>query len=80
MSWDYTTWLNIVFLLLAAVLVVRFVRTGGRMMLKMMGGAPGQPGEEAGHAHHNLALLGLRHPLRRVRQAGASWPVAGSRA
>ena len=39
-SWDYTTLLNIAFLLLAAVLVVRFVRTGGVMMLKMMGGAP----------------------------------------
>jgi uncharacterized protein len=41
-SWDYTTWLNIVFLLLAAALVIRFARTGGGMMLKMMGGAPDQ--------------------------------------
>jgi uncharacterized protein len=40
-SWDYTTWLNIAFLLMAAVLVVRFVRTGGVPMLRMMGGAPG---------------------------------------
>jgi uncharacterized protein len=39
-AWNYTTWLNIVFLLLAAVLLVRFVRTGGVAMLKMMGGAP----------------------------------------
>ena len=39
-SWDYTTWLNIVFLLLAAALIVRFVRTGGMAMLRMMGGAP----------------------------------------
>ncbi|MFF4593510.1 permease [Amycolatopsis sp. NPDC001319] len=39
-SWNYTTWLNIVFLLLAGLLVVRFVRTGGRAMLRMMGGAP----------------------------------------
>ncbi|MEV7469481.1 permease [Streptomyces kronopolitis] len=39
-SWDYTTWLNIVFLLLAAALVHRFLRTGGRSMLRMMGGAP----------------------------------------
>jgi uncharacterized protein len=51
-SWDYTTWLNIVFLILAAVLVVRFARTGGGMMLKMMGGAPEQPGTEHGDAHH----------------------------
>ena len=39
-SWNYTTWLNIVFLLLAAALVVRFIRTGGRAMLAMMDGAP----------------------------------------
>ena len=39
-SWNYTTWLNIVFLALAAVLVVRFVRTGGVAMLRMMGGSP----------------------------------------
>jgi uncharacterized membrane protein YraQ (UPF0718 family) len=39
-SWNYTTWLNIVFLILAAALVVRFVRTGGVPMLRMMGGAP----------------------------------------
>src|SRR5215472_5122020 len=35
-SWDYTTWLNIVFGLLAAVLLVRFARTGGLPMLRMM--------------------------------------------
>jgi hypothetical protein len=35
-SWDYTTVLNIVFLLLAGVLVWRFLRTGGLRMLKMM--------------------------------------------
>jgi uncharacterized protein len=52
-SWDYTTWLNIVFLILAAVLVIRFARTGGRAMLKMMGGAPGPAGPGDGHhAHH----------------------------
>jgi hypothetical protein len=51
-SWDYTTWLNIAFLVLAATLVVRFARTGGRMMLKMMGGAPEQPGAEHTRHHH----------------------------
>jgi len=35
-QWDYTTVLNIVFLVLAAVLVLRFIRTGGISMLKMM--------------------------------------------
>jgi uncharacterized membrane protein YraQ (UPF0718 family) len=58
-SWNYTTWLNIAFLLLAAALVWRFLRTGGREMLRMMGGAPepeahhhGAPAPEGhGHAH-----------------------------
>ena len=39
-SWDYTTWLNIVFLILAAALIIRFTRTGGPAMLRMMGGQP----------------------------------------
>jgi uncharacterized protein len=39
-SWNYTTWLNLAFLGLAAVLVVRFVRTGGLPMLRQMGGEP----------------------------------------
>ena len=34
--WNYTTILNIIFLVLAAVLLVRFFRTGGQEMLKMM--------------------------------------------
>ena len=38
--WNYTTWLNIVFLVVAAVLVIRFISTGGIPMLQMMGGAP----------------------------------------
>ena len=37
-SWNYTTWLNIVFLLLASVLVWRFFRTGGPGMLREMSG------------------------------------------
>ncbi|MEU1308841.1 permease [Streptomyces cinnamoneus] len=37
-SWNYTTYLNIVFLLLAAVLVARFLATGGRRMLRTMSG------------------------------------------
>ena len=45
-QWNYTTVLNIIFLLLAAALLVRFFRTGGPAMLKMMNGAPGE------HEHH----------------------------
>jgi uncharacterized membrane protein YraQ (UPF0718 family) len=35
-TWDYTTWLNIGFLVVAAFLVWRFLRTGGPAMLRMM--------------------------------------------
>jgi uncharacterized protein len=42
-TWNYTTILNIIFLLLAAALLVRFFRTGAGPMLKMMGGRPAQP-------------------------------------
>jgi uncharacterized membrane protein YraQ (UPF0718 family) len=52
-SWNYTTVLNIVFLLLAAALVYRFFTTGGRAMLSMMGGGPD---DMAGHdgPHHQM--------------------------
>jgi uncharacterized protein len=53
-SWDYTTWLNIVFLVLAAVLVTRFVRTGGLPMLRMMGGAPAPDDAGGEHGHHAM--------------------------
>ncbi len=35
-TWNYTTWLNIVFLVVAALLVWRFLKTGGPDMLRMM--------------------------------------------
>ncbi|GGL93071.1 membrane protein [Nakamurella endophytica] len=47
-SWNYTTWLNIAFLLLAAVLVTRFVRQGGLPMLRHMDGDPARSGDAAG--------------------------------
>ncbi|WP_075238805.1 permease [Mycobacterium colombiense] len=47
-SWNYTTWLNIVFLALAAILVARFVRSGGLPMVRMMGGSP-----DAGETEHH---------------------------
>src|SRR4051812_21694974 len=50
-SWNYTTWLNIVFLILAALLIVRFLRTGGIPMLRMMSGSPDS--EHEGHDHHH---------------------------
>jgi uncharacterized protein len=51
-SWNYTTWLNIFFLTISGLLVLRFLRTGGPDMLRMMnrpvhakhpGGAPSAP-------------------------------------
>ena len=50
-SWNYTTFLNIAFLLVVAVLLWRFLRTGGPAMLRMMSAPPGH-GEHAGHEHH----------------------------
>jgi uncharacterized membrane protein YraQ (UPF0718 family) len=44
-TWNYTSWLNIAFLLLAAVLLWRFFTTGGRGMLTMMGGGPHAPAD-----------------------------------
>ena len=49
-TWNYTTYLNIVFLLVAAALLVRFFRSGGVSMLRMMGGSAGEAGP--GHGAH----------------------------
>jgi uncharacterized membrane protein YraQ (UPF0718 family) len=51
-QWNYTSVLNILFLVLAAGLVYRFVRTGGIPMLKMMGGSPEQAMDHDGHDAH----------------------------
>ena len=50
-SWNYTTWLNIAFLVLAAVLSVRFVKTGGLPMLRSMGGSPDAEDDHCQHSH-----------------------------
>ncbi|AKJ15472.1 membrane protein [Streptomyces incarnatus] len=57
-SWNYTTWLNIAFLLLATALLVRFLRTGGPAMLRMMGGSPARGGHDHDHTHGD----GEHHP------------------
>src|SRR6201997_2980340 len=49
-TWDYTTWLNLVFLVLAGLLVRRFLKTGGPVMLRMMN-RPVDHGEAHQHAH-----------------------------
>jgi uncharacterized protein len=47
-TWNYTTWLNLAFLAIATALVVRFLRTGGVALLRVMGGEP-----DADHTHHH---------------------------
>ncbi|WP_216353828.1 permease [Arthrobacter sp. SRS-W-1-2016] len=49
-TWNYTTWLNMAFLILGAFLLIRFIRTGGLGMLKMMGGEPAAI-DGPGHDH-----------------------------
>jgi hypothetical protein len=51
-TWNYTTILNIVFLLVAAALVIRFVRSGSAPMLTMMGGCS----EEHARDHSEVLL------------------------
>jgi uncharacterized membrane protein YraQ (UPF0718 family) len=52
--WNYTTILNIIFLILAAILVIRFLRTGGPQMLRMMGdsGRNSHENSQANHENH----------------------------
>ncbi len=53
LSWNYTTWLNIVFLVVAAALLIRFTTSGGMPMLRMMGGSPDAEHEHCHqHQHH----------------------------
>jgi uncharacterized protein len=49
-SWNYTTVLNIAFLLLAVLFLTRFFGTGGREMLSMMNGSP--PDDMNDHAEN----------------------------
>jgi uncharacterized membrane protein YraQ (UPF0718 family) len=50
-SWNYTSVLNIIFLVLAAALLWRFFRTGGKDMLTMMDQAPEGPGNHDTNPH-----------------------------
>jgi uncharacterized membrane protein YraQ (UPF0718 family) len=51
--WNYTTVLNIIFLMLAVVLVIRFLRTGGPEMLRMMSGFGHHEHNHSQHPHHD---------------------------
>jgi uncharacterized protein len=50
--WNYTAVLNILFLALAALLLVRFLRTGGPEMLRMMGASAIEDHSHT-HEHHH---------------------------
>jgi uncharacterized protein len=49
---NYTTVLNILFLFVAIMLVIRFLRSGGPAMLRMMNSVPGPATHSAAHGHH----------------------------
>jgi uncharacterized protein len=53
-SWNYTTVLNILALAVSAVLVWRFLRTGGPDMLRMMG-SKSESARDGDHGHHHQA-------------------------
>lgn len=72
-SWNYTTWLNILFLIVAAVLVTRFVRSGGLPMLKMMGGNPDM------HEHHHHDMQATCHTLSGRSSEDLAMPHSANR-
>ena len=60
-QWNYTTILNIIFLVLAAILVIRFIRTGGLPMLKMMDKPEHDMGDMHGMEHHDMEDMHEMH-------------------
>jgi len=48
-TFNYTSVLNILFLILSALLLLRFLKTGGPAMLREMGGTPADPNAERHH-------------------------------
>jgi uncharacterized membrane protein YraQ (UPF0718 family) len=54
--WNYTSVLNVVFLVIAAIFVFRFLRTGGPAMLRMMSVPESEMHHE--HAHHGVETPG----------------------
>ena len=49
--WNYTSVLNLIFLVVSALLLLRFLRTGGPAMLRMMD-APPEGDHHQQHCHH----------------------------
>jgi len=51
--WNYTSWLNVAFLALTAMLLWRFARTGGIAMLREMSAIPPDSRGPEQHTHHH---------------------------
>jgi len=66
-TWNYATWPKIAFVILAAMLVSRFLRTGGRQMLGMM------DGHRQGYPTRRATLRGVKKPGFYI---ASSWFVA----
>jgi uncharacterized membrane protein YraQ (UPF0718 family) len=49
--WNYTTWLDLAFLAVALLLTLRFLKTGGPAMLRMMA-SPAEHHDHGAHSHH----------------------------
>lgn len=67
-TWNYTAFLNIAFLILAIALLIRFFRTGGRGMLRMMGGTPGSGQDHDSGGHQEQPNI---HDAERGEQPGS---------
>ena len=60
--WNYTSVLNVVFLAVSALLLVRFLKTGGPAMLREMGGAAPIPNAEPHSCcHEEPVAVWLQH-------------------
>lgn len=55
-EWNYTTVLNLICWAIAALVVYRFLRTGGPAMLKMMIEPSGSDGHRGTSTHEHAAL------------------------
>ncbi len=59
--WNYTSVLNIFFLLVSGLLMVRFLKTGGPAMLREMGNVPADPNAEAHSCCHEEPVAVAAH-------------------
>jgi hypothetical protein len=81
-TWNYTTWLNILFLLLAIMLVWRFLKTGGPQMLRMMNAQPHprRSRTHEGRAQTSDGAAMLRQmPVRLTSERPVGWLSTRSR-